>query len=88
MLCEHLLKCAYQPDRRSSTWGGSIVEARQRIADVIEKNPSLGVYPGERLSRSYEPGLAKAAAEMGLGDLPTTCLWTVEQVLDKAFLPE
>src|SRR5215469_11376927 len=49
VLCEHLLKWAYQPDQRSGSWRGSIVEARERIADVTEESPSLGVYPGERL---------------------------------------
>ena len=37
VLCEHLLKWAYQPDQRSGSWRGSIVEARERIADVIEE---------------------------------------------------
>ena len=87
-LCEHLLKWAYQPDRRSGSWRGSIVEARQRIADVIEESPSLGGYPNTRLSRSYEGGVAKAAAETGLDDLPPACPWTAEQVLDEAFWPE
>jgi len=88
VLCEHLLKWAYQPEHRSGSWRGSIVEARQRIADVIEESPSLGAYPGERLSRSYEAGLAKAAAETGLGGLPATSPWTAEQVLDQTFWPE
>jgi hypothetical protein len=64
------------------------VEARERIADVIEESPSLGAYPGERLERSYAAGLAKATAETGLADLPATCPWTAEQVLDRQFWPE
>jgi hypothetical protein len=39
VLCEYLLKWAYQSDRRSGSWRGSIVEARERIADVIEESP-------------------------------------------------
>ena len=88
VLCEHLLKWTYQPDRRSGSWRGSIVEARERIADVIEESPSLGIYPGERLTRSYSAGLAKAAAETDLADLPVTCPWTAEQVLDPQFWPD
>jgi hypothetical protein len=88
VLCEHLLKWTYQPDRRSGSWRGSIVEARERIADVIEESPSLGGYPVERLARSYAAGLAKAAAETGLSNLPTACPWTAEQVLDGSFWPD
>jgi hypothetical protein len=79
------LKWAYQSDQRSGSWRGSIVEARERIPDVIEESPSLGAYPGERLARSYAAGLAKAAAETGLPDLPAMCLWTAERVLDRQF---
>ena len=88
VLCEHLLKWSHQSDRRSGSWRGSIVEARERIADVIEESPSLGAYAGERLERSYAAGLAKATAETGLDDLPATCPWTAEEVLDRQFWPE
>ena len=88
VLCERLLKWAYQPDQRSGSWRGSIVEARERIADVIEESPSLAAYPGERLARSYAAGLAKVAAETGIADLPAVCPWTVAQVLDREFWPE
>jgi hypothetical protein len=88
VLCEHLLKWAYQSDQRSGSWRASIVEARERIADVTEESPSLGAHPGERLARSYAAGLTKAAAEMGLADLPATCPWTAEQVLGRQFWPE
>jgi hypothetical protein len=88
VLCEHLLKRAYQSDRQSGSWRGSIVEARERIADVVEESPSLGTYAAERLVRSYAAGLAKAAAETGLADLPAACPWTAEQVLDAQFWPD
>jgi hypothetical protein len=82
------LKWAYQSDQRSGSWRGSIVEARERTADVIEERPSLGAYPAERLARSYAAGLAKAAVETGLADPPATCPWTAEQVLGGQFWPE
>jgi hypothetical protein len=88
VLCEHLLKWSHQSDRRSGGWRGSIVEARERIADVIEESPSLGAYPGKRLERSYAAGLAKATAETGLDDSPAICPWTVQEVLDRQFWPE
>jgi hypothetical protein len=88
VLSEHLLKWAYQSDQRSGSWRGSIVDARERIADVLEESSSLGAYPAEQLARSYAAGFAKAAAETGLAGLPATCPWTAEQVLDRQFWPD
>ena len=41
ILLMHLLKWAYQPEHRSSSWQGSIEEQRLRIRKVIKENPGL-----------------------------------------------
>jgi hypothetical protein len=87
VICEHLLKWAHQPDQRSGSWRGSVVEARDRIADVLEESPSLKPYPATQLAKSYNAGRRKAAAETGLIGLPEACPWTIEQLLDQAFWP-
>jgi hypothetical protein len=87
VLCEHLLKWQFQPEIRSGSWRGSVVEARDRIARIIQKNPSLKDYPAAVLSDAYPPGKRKAEAETGLTNLPETCPWTIEQALDLAFWP-
>lgn len=87
VLCEHLLKWQFQPEMRSGSWRGSVVEARDRIASVIRKNPSLKDCPAAVLPEAYPPGKRKAEAESGLPGLPETCPWTIEQVLDHAFWP-
>jgi Domain of unknown function DUF29 len=85
--CEHLLKWEFQPARRSNSWRGSIVEARNRIARVQRRVPSLEPYPATVLSDAYRDGREKAEAEAGLLDLPEACPWTIEQVLDRSFWP-
>ena len=85
--CEHLLKWEYQPRRRTSSWRGSIAEARARIARVLRRFPSLKDYPAKVLADAYSDGREKAMAETGLLDLPAVCPWTVEEVLDREFWP-
>jgi hypothetical protein len=85
--CEHLLKWEFQPGRRSNSWRASVVQARTRIARVIQRNPSLKPYPATVLADAYRDGRDVAEAETGLLHLPETCLWTIEQVLDRDFWP-
>jgi hypothetical protein len=87
VLCAHLLKWEYQPQRRSNSWRGSIREARREIADLIEESPTLASYPAHKLADAYGRGREDAEAETGLLDLPEACPWPVEQVLDRAFWP-
>lgn len=88
IICGHLLKWTYQPDQRSGSWRGSVVEGRTRIARVIRNSPSLSGYPALVLAGAYADGREKAEAETGLTGLPAECPWTIEQVLDKAFWPD
>jgi hypothetical protein len=91
VICEHLLKWAYQPERRSGSWRGSVIEARQQIASLIEESPSLEAYPATVLNArhgAYLHGRAKAVAATELGVLPETCPWSIEQLLDDQFWPE
>jgi len=87
VICAHLLKWQFQPDGRGGSWRGSIVEARDRIADLIEESPSLRPYPETVLSAGYAAGRRKAEAETELVGMPEACPWTIEQVLDHAFWP-
>jgi len=84
----HLLKWKFQPAHRCGSWRSSIIEARFRIARVIKKNPSLKSYPAECLADIYPTARVRAIAETGRDDLPTTCPWTIEQILAYDFLPD
>src|SRR5262249_40771816 len=90
ILCLHLLNWAYQPEYRSASWRGSIIDQRTELADVLKDSPSLLGYAqrGDWLAAAYQRGRDKAAQEAGLLALPTTCPWTLEQVLDPDFLPD
>ncbi len=90
ILLMHLLKWAYQPGQRSSSWQGSIEEQRFRIRKVIKENPGLkprihgameDAYPAARISAFKETGMNKE-------HFPTLCPWSYEQAMDDAFWPD
>jgi len=85
----HLLKWAYQPEKRKADWKGSIVEHRDRINEVISDSSSLRRYPGSVLAREYVSARLTAAGQTGLPEriLPDKCPYTIEQVLDPNFWP-
>ena len=87
MLCQYLLEWQFQPEHRSGSWRGLIMKARNRIADVLEESPKLQPYPTERLAKAYRRGCEAALAETGLANLPESCPWTIEEVLDSEFWP-
>ena len=87
VLILHLLKWRYQPELRCGSWRGSIREARDRLEDVLDDNPSLRAFPADYLPKGYARGRRKALDETGLLRLPETCPWTAEEVLDGDFLP-
>jgi len=87
VLLLHLLKWRAQPERQCGGWRGSILESRLQLADVLDDNPSLRAYSAECLPGAYSVVRRKALDETGLCRLPEACPWTIEQILDKDFLP-
>jgi Domain of unknown function DUF29 len=90
VLLSHLLKWEFQPSHRCGSWLGSISNARQSIADLIEESPSLVDLPKEVLLKAYASSRKIASAETGLKlvSFPETCTYTMEQILDEEWLPE
>lgn len=86
----HLLKWQYQPDFRSGSWKGSIVEHRRRIRDALKDSPSLKPYLEEVFAQCYLDAveLASAETELPVEAFPSECLYTSAEVLDPNFLPE
>jgi hypothetical protein len=85
----HLLKWHLQPAHQGVSWKLSIRNARHRIGIILKDSPSLrpqiqGLimeeYPIARLDTIDETGLPEAS-------FPDTCPYTVDQVIDQAFLP-
>jgi Domain of unknown function DUF29 len=86
----HLIKWKYQAQRRKAGWRNSIREHRDRIERILEDSPSLARHPADRLPREYSKARSVALEDTRLpGDqIPETCPFTIEQVLDPGFWPE
>jgi hypothetical protein len=65
VLLAHLLKWVAQPDRRSGSWLGSIIEQRQELAGLASQGV-LRNYAEEVLGEAYVEALERASAETGL----------------------
>ncbi len=86
----HLLKWQYQPVRRSKSWRASIRYQRLGIARLLDDNPSLrGMIP-VLLENVYASAVLRAEIETNLAAtmFPTVCPYTIDQMLDIAWLPE
>lgn len=90
VLLVHLLKWRYQPERRSRSWRGTLLEQRRRILDEMSESPSLAAFPASILKSEYDTARFKAAGETDLPDelFPFECPFTIEDVLDLGFYPE
>jgi hypothetical protein len=90
VLLTHLLKYRFQPDHRSSSWRGSIVEHRRRLRKLFRESPSLVAIARGMLSECYADSCEQAAAESGLSPdiFPTEPPFTLEQILDPKYLPD
>jgi hypothetical protein len=86
----HLLKWNYQPQQRSGSWRGSITEHRIRIRKALQDSPSLKNYLLEVFPETYQDAtkIASQETELELEIFPTSCEWTLQQVLDEEWLPE
>ena len=86
----HLLKWQYQPVRRSKSWRASIRYQRLGIARLLDDNPSLrGMIP-VLLENVYASAVLRAEIETNLAVavFPTVCPYTIDQMLDIAWLLE
>lgn len=90
VILTHLLKVAFQPDRRKGGWDATIKVQRRDLLHVLAENPSLRAFPAAALGREYEAARILAGGETGLPEsaFPESCPFTVEEVLDADFWPE
>jgi hypothetical protein len=81
-LLSHLLKWEYQPDRRSGSWQGTILEQRRELRKLLESG-TLHKHAREVLEEAYADARKQAAAETGLsrGAFPVECAWDLENLL-------
>jgi hypothetical protein len=81
-LLMHLLKWEYQPDQRSNSWRGTIVQQCIELEDLLESG-TLRRHAAEILDRAYQKAMVRAAAETGLEKdmFPAQCAMSLEEVL-------
>lgn len=83
VLLTHLLKWAYQPEQRSGSWRGTILEQRRELRKLLESgtlyNHALAV-----LDEAYADARKQAAAETMLPreSFPAECGWDLEFLLN------
>ena len=89
VLLLHLLKWQYQPEGRSGSWAGSIVEHRRRIKKALKESPSLKPYLESIFTESYAEAVKQAKAETGLPleKFPIQRRYELDKVMDDEFLP-
>jgi Domain of unknown function DUF29 len=94
VLLTHLLKWAYEPERRSESWEASIENSCDQINARLQRSPSLKVKLPELAQAAYTRARRTVGAEMGLTReqwnklLPQSCEWSVDDILDPEFWPQ
>jgi hypothetical protein len=81
-LLTHLLKWHYQPEHRSGSWRGTILEQRRELRELLESG-TLHNHAISTLDKAYASACKQAAAETGLvrETFPIECTWDLEALL-------
>lgn len=98
ILIAHLLKWQFQFKQLSEmwdtfdgkSWQRSIAEQRDQIEGQLKMSPSLKPYFDDAIQEAYPRAVKLAAKETKLPTktFPTTCPYSIEQLLDDDFYPE
>jgi len=90
ILLAHLLKWQYQATFKGTSWELTIDEQRDKIAELIEDNPSLKPKLESTIARAYKHAKRIAMKETGIhqSKFPPHCPWSFDQVMDADFWPE
>jgi hypothetical protein len=88
-LLAHVLKWVHQPEHRSRSRRGTIIEQRQELSDLAARGV-LRNHAEAVLADAYAEAVERAAAETGLAAeaFPNTCPYTLEQLLSPDFPSE
>ena len=88
-LLGHVLKWLHQPDHRSRSWRGTIIEQRQELASLTAHGV-LRQHADAVLADAYADAIERAVAETGLPaqTFPAECPFTLAQLLSPDFPAE
>lgn len=89
VLVIHLLKWQFQPQQRSGSWQGSIIEHRRRVNKALKDSPSLNSYLMGLEAECCKEAVEQAAAEtdLALEAFPLDCPYELADILKAGFLP-
>lgn len=81
-LLTHLLKWEHQPDHRTGSWQGTILEQRRELRSLLESG-TLHNHALVVLADAYADARRQASAETGLarGTFPVECSWDLPSLL-------
>jgi len=90
LLLMHLLKWAYQPERRGASWEATVKAQRRRLAQHLQENPSLKSLVPDIYKKTYGYAVLDAVRETGMAEsvFPATCPWTFDEATDADFWPQ
>ena len=89
VLLMHLLKCRYQPERKSASWIATLGEQRTQILLSLEQSPSLGKDLILTAGAVYHLALKRAAQEtmLPIATFPPANPFSEQELLDLGFIP-
>jgi hypothetical protein len=89
-LLMHLLKWAFQPERRGRSWEVSIANNRDKLEEHLLDNPSLRSQADAAVVSAYRRARREAALETELPEsaFPSVCPWSYDEAILPDFWPD
>lgn len=89
VLLSHLLKWQFQPERQSGSWKRTITEQRKAVNIRLKKTPSLkaDLEDADWWVSVWADAVTKAVDETGIGSLPESCPWSIDNILADGWFP-
>ena len=91
VLLSHLLKWKYQLERRGASWQSTIRTQRIAIETRLQKTPGLksSINDSSWWADPWADAVYDFAKETGIDiELPDSCPWTFDQVMDQQWKPQ
>jgi Domain of unknown function DUF29 len=90
LILHHLLKWQAQPGLRGRSWQSTLREQRRQAEKLLKESPSLRPQLPSLVHEAYPDALVDALDETGLRpqSFPASCPFTIEQILDPAYLSD
>ena len=89
-LIAHLLRWRYQPEHRTPSWRGSVVEECVQVMRELRLSPSLKTFVAEAVQLAYPDALRIAIKETGLQVVvfPAQCPFDDRELLVEDYWPD